>query len=103
MDSSKDPSKSEQLEQPNLNSVLTSPATQNAIKLVGESFLPGASLMMNGQIAQGGAHMLVGAVAKMLLGPIGVAVVIGNSFSSATTGKNLLQHLSSLKPPKPAE
>lgn len=102
MDSSKDPSKTEQPEQSNpASSVLSSPSTQNAIKLVGESFLPGASLLMNGQIANGGAHMLVGALAKMLLGPIGVAVVIGNSFSTATTGKNLLEQLSSLKPPKP--
>ena len=77
-----------------------SSSTHNAIKLVGESFLPGASLLMDGQIARGGAHVLVGAVAKLLLGPLGIALVMANSYSSSTTGKGLLGQLSRATPPK---
>jgi hypothetical protein len=68
--------------------------SQNAIKLVGEAFLPGASLLMDGKILQGGAHVLAGAVAGALLGPIGLAVVIANSYSNSTTGKGLLKQFS---------
>jgi hypothetical protein len=68
--------------------------SQNAIKLVGEAILPGASLLMDGKILQGGAHLLAGALAKAFLGPIGIAVVIANSYSNSTTGKNLLKQFS---------
>jgi hypothetical protein len=68
--------------------------SENAIKLVGEALLPGASLLMEGKILQGGAHLLAGAVARAFLGPIGVAVVIANSYSNSTTGKNLLKQFS---------
>jgi hypothetical protein len=104
MDSSKDPSNPEQpkLEQPKSeHPLLSSPTVQNAIKLAGESFLPGASLLMDGKIVHGGVHLLAGAVAKAFLGPVGVAVVIGNSYSSATTGKNLMEHFSRFMPTKP--
>jgi hypothetical protein len=69
----------------------SSSTTQNAVKLVGEAVLPGASLLMDGKILQGGAHLLVGAAAKAFLGPIGVALVIANSYAKSTTGKNLLK------------
>ena len=65
----------------------------NAVKLVGEAFLPGASLLLDGKIAEGGAHMLLGAAAKAFLGPVGLAIVIANSYSKSTTGKNLLKQL----------
>ena len=65
--------------------------SHNAIKLVGEAFLPGASLLLDGNIVAGGAHVLLGAAAKVLLGPIGLALVIANSYSKSTTGKNLLK------------
>lgn len=64
--------------------------TQNAVKLVGEAFVPGASLLMDGQILQGGAHLIVGAAARVFLGPIGWALVIANSYATSTTGKGLL-------------
>jgi len=64
---------------------------ENAVKLVGEAVVPGASLLMDGQILKGGAHLLAGVAARMLLGPIGVAVVIANSYATSTTGKNLIK------------
>jgi len=63
----------------------------NAIKLVGESVAPGTSLLLDGRIFKGGAHMLVGFWAKAALGPVGLALVCLNSYSTATTGKNLLK------------
>jgi len=111
MESPKDPPKPEeptQSTQPTQSkveqlksSLLSSPLTQNAIKLAGEALLPGASLLMDGKIVHGGAHLVAGAVAKAFLGPVGVAVVIGNSYSNSTTGKNLLEQFSRFLPTKP--
>lgn len=65
---------------------------ENAVKLVGEAVLPGASLLMEGKILSGGAHAIVGTVARMALGPIGLVLVAANSFSNSSTGKGLLKH-----------
>lgn len=65
----------------------------NAIKLLGEALLPGASLLMEGKIVAGSAHLLVGAWAKASIGPLGVALVIANSYTESVTGSNLLKHL----------
>lgn len=67
-----------------------------AIKLFGEVLLPGASLLMDGKVVSGGAHVIAGAVAKAAIGPVGTAVVIANSYSESTTGTNLLKHVSKL-------
>ncbi len=64
---------------------------ENAVKLVGEAFVPGASLLMDGKILSGGAHLLIGTWAKMALGPVGLALVIANSYSTSVTGKSLLK------------
>jgi len=69
---------------------------QNAIKLLGEAMLPGASLLMEGKILTGGAHLIVGAIAKAALGPVGVALVVANSFSLSSTGKSLLKQLTQM-------
>ena len=66
----------------------------NAVKLVGEAFVPGASLLLDGKIAEGSAHLLLGTWAKLALGPIGLALVIANSYTKSTTGKNLLEEVS---------
>lgn len=68
----------------------------NAIKLVGETFVPGASLFLDGQILPGGAHLLIGSWARVALGPVGWAVVIANSYSKSTTGKGLLKHFKTI-------
>lgn len=80
--------------------ILQSPSTKNAIKLAGEAILPGASLLMDGQILHGGLHLIAGAVAKAFLGPVGIAVVIANSYSNSTTGKNLLEQFQRIMPSK---
>lgn len=67
---------------------------ENAIKLAGEVLLPGASLLMDGKVVLGGAHVVLGAWAKTALGPVGVALVIANSYTESTTGMNLIKHVS---------
>jgi hypothetical protein len=64
---------------------------ENAVKLVSEAFVPGASLLMDGKILAGGAHLLVGTWARLALGPLGLALVAANSYSTSATGKSLLK------------
>jgi len=64
--------------------------TGNGVKLLGEALLPGASLMMDGNIIVGGAHTIVSTLARLVLGPFGVALVAANAYSSSVTGKGLL-------------
>lgn len=74
--------------------------TDNAVKLVGEAFVPGASLLLDGKILQGGAHLVVGTLARLALGPVGLALVVANSFSQSTTGKSLLKQVAGDKTEK---
>jgi hypothetical protein len=67
--------------------------TDNAIRLVGEYFAPGASLFMDGKILPGTAHLIAGLLLRTAIGPIGYGLVIANSYSSSTTNKSLLRHL----------
>lgn len=67
----------------------------NAVKLVGEAFVPGASLMLDGNILGGGGHLLASFVARAAFGPIGLALVMINSYANSTTGKGLLKQFKS--------
>jgi hypothetical protein len=66
----------------------------NAVKLLGEAVLPGASLILDGNVVSGGAHLLVGALAGAAFGPIGVVLAMANSYARSTTGKGLLKQFS---------
>ena len=77
---------------------------ENGVKLVGERFLPGTSLMVDGDIRGGLTHAALGVVALATLGPLGWFAVAANSYSKSVTGKSLIDHLSSgspATPPKP--
>jgi hypothetical protein len=65
----------------------------NGAKLVGESVLPGASLLMDGQFLNGAAHAAVGIGARLALGPLGVVLVCADSFSKSVTDKFLWDHV----------
>jgi hypothetical protein len=73
----------------------------NAVRLVGEVFLPGASQYVSGNFGSGLIHsLLAGAAGAALIGSgvaplLGTLAVVGvkmNSFASATTGRGLFNH-----------
>lgn len=66
---------------------------ENGVKLVGERFLPGTSLMMDGDVKGGLAYAALGLVARMAFGPVGWFAVAADSYSRSVTGKGLLDHL----------
>jgi hypothetical protein len=75
--------------------------TNNALRFIGEMFLPGASQYVSGNIGSGVVHSLLAGAAGAALISSGVAPVIGtlavvgvklNSFASAASGRSLLDH-----------
>ncbi len=83
---------------------MTNQVVENGVKLVGESFLPGSSLMMDGNIKGGLAHAALGLVARVALGPVAWFAVAADSYSRSVTGKGLIDQLSSgsrVTPPAP--
>jgi hypothetical protein len=64
----------------------------NTVKLLGELIVPGASLLVDGDIKYGVGHLVVGLVARALLGPLGLALVNVNSFSQSVSDKSLIDH-----------
>jgi hypothetical protein len=65
----------------------------NGAKLVGESVLPGASLLMDGNLVNGAAHAAVGVAAATFIAPWAVLLVVADSFSKSVSGKNLWDHI----------
>ena len=75
----------------------------NGIKLVGETMLPGASLLLDGNLVNGAAHVAVGAAAAAFVAPWAVLLVVADSFSKSVSGKNLWDHVDISKKPAEAE
>ena len=68
-------------------------ALANGCKVFAETmFLPGSSLLLDGDVPRGVLHAAAGIAAKSLLGPIGWLLVGTNSFSQSVTGKPLHRH-----------
>ena len=68
----------------------------NGAKLIGESFVPGASLLLDGAVPTGLAHTAAGFGARAMLGafgPLGVVLVAANSYSKSVTDRHLFEHL----------
>ena len=65
----------------------------NGVKLVGETILPGASLLMDGSFVNGAAHVAAGAAAAAFVAPWAVVLVVADSFSKSVSGKNLWEHV----------
>ncbi len=65
---------------------------ENGVKLVGEAIVPGASLLLDGDIKAGAGHAVVGIAAWALLGPARL-LVSANSFSKSVTDQHLHTHL----------
>jgi hypothetical protein len=64
------------------------------IKIAGEALVaPGSSLILDGNVLGGGAHLIGGLLAKWALGPVGWFLVAANSYTKSVTGNNLPEHL----------
>ena len=72
------------------------------IKILGETVVPGASLVLDGKILPGAAHLVGGLVARWAFGPVGWLLVAANSYSKSVTGRSLTEHLESSRPEPPA-
>ena len=75
----------------------------NGVKLVGETVLPGASLLMDGNFVNGAVHVGAGVVAATFVAPWAVLLVVADSFSKSVSGKNLWEHVNSGKKTAEAE
>ena len=62
----------------------------NGVKIVGETLLPGTSLLMDGRAKEGAGHAIVGLAARTLLGPIGWGLVAANSFVKSVSDQSLV-------------
>ena len=68
------------------------------LKILGETVVPGASLVLDGKILPGAAHLVGGLVARWAFGPVGWLLVAANSYSKSVTGLSLTEHLQSTRP-----
>lgn len=75
----------------------------NGVKLIGETMLPGASLLLDGNLVNGAAHAAVGVAAATFVAPWAVLLVVADSFSKSVSGKNLWDHINVSKKPAEAE
>jgi hypothetical protein len=71
----------------------------NGVKFLGDFFfLPGTSLLMDGNLGKGAGHAVLGIGSKLLLGsaaPWVVLAIAANSFSTSVVEKSLVEHLKS--------
>ena len=66
----------------------------NALRLAGDTLIaPGTSLIIDGKIADGAAHVAVGIAARAVFGPIGWLAVAADAYAKSTTGTSLLDHV----------
>lgn len=64
----------------------------NGVKVAGEALVvPGASLLLDGNVKDGATHIVAAFVARALLGPVGWAYIAADSFSKSVSGKHLHQ------------
>jgi hypothetical protein len=65
----------------------------NGVKLVSEvAVLPGSGLLLDGKVVSGLIHTGSALLASAIIGPIGWALVVADSYSQSVTGKHLWEH-----------
>ncbi len=75
-----------------------SEALTRGAKIAGEALvIPGTSLILDGKIVAGGAHIVAGVLAKMALGPLGCLLVAANSYTKSVSGQHLHEHFMAAK------
>ncbi|HST21995.1 MAG TPA: DUF6072 family protein [Blastocatellia bacterium] len=68
-------------------------ALKTGIDFASELVVPGGSNLVEGNFVQGGIHVVLGILAKSMFGLPGLIAVSANSFTKATTGRHLYEHL----------
>ena len=66
---------------------------KSSVKLASEYILPGGSNLVAGDFVQGGIHAVLGLIARSVFGLPGLIAVSANSFTKATTGRHIHEHL----------
>ena len=66
---------------------------KSSAKLASEYLLPGGSNLIEGDLVQGGIHVALGLIARSMFGLPGLIAVSANSFTKATTGRHIHEHL----------
>ena len=73
-----------------MSEITGSQTLSRGVKIVGEACVaPGSSLILDGDLLRGGAHLIGGLAAKAIFGPLGLALVAANSYSKSVTGNHL--------------
>lgn len=68
-------------------------ALNDSAKLASEYIVPGGSNLVEGDFVQGGIHAVLGLIARSMFGLPGLIAVSANSFTKATTGRHIHEHL----------
>ena len=64
-----------------------------SVDFASELIVPGGSNLVEGNFKQGAIHAVLGLVARSMFGLPGLILVSANSFTKATTGRHLHEHL----------
>lgn len=63
------------------------------VKAAGESIIPGASNLIEGNIKEGARHLVLGVAAKAIFGVPGLVAVTMNSLVRSVSGHHIHEHL----------
>ncbi|HJQ27221.1 MAG TPA: DUF6072 family protein [Blastocatellia bacterium] len=75
------------------NGTKASTGVKTGIDFASELIVPGGSNLVEGNLKEGVIHVVLGLVAKSMFGLPGLIAVSANSFTKATTGRHLHEHL----------
>jgi hypothetical protein len=71
----------------------TPQALKTGVDFASELIVPGGSNLAEGNFVQGGIHVVLGLIARSVFGLPGLIAVSANSFTKATTGRHIHEHL----------
>ena len=65
----------------------------NAVIVAGETIIPGIAHFLKGDVREGLRYGILGIAARAMYGLPGLALVAASSYTKATTGRRLIDHL----------
>ena len=66
---------------------------KTGVDFASELIVPGGSNLVEGNYVQGAIHAALGLIARSMFGLPGLIAVSANSFTKATTGRHIHEHL----------